>query len=153
VKRNVWIIVGIAVISTAALYFFCNEKLWCTYIDVDTNSGRMRSRVYRMHLLASETIEETRVSRLVPVELRGTNGAWKIDTMHSPFVRSPHYQFHGTIADFNRFLKLLDMYSVEDAKRKHLASTALTHLRRDLADFRNYIQKLENTVVKNDSGN
>ncbi len=96
------------------------SPLNCSHEDIDVNSGRVRHQRYLLGLRIRKSVEKSSLSRLLADEVAGQPEYWRRVNTFSPLVgHSPHYLYHGAIAQVYKLEMLWDFaHFTPEAKRQ-----------------------------------
>jgi len=109
--RRVWLaLIIFALAAPVVLYIvqfiFPSTELWCGYTDIDISTGRIRHRRYLVFCRVSERIEDSTITRLLPVDLVAAASAeWHRVHSNSPGIIK-HHVYGGAISQM-RVLEML----------------------------------------------
>ena len=120
----------ISVVDLAALLLasvgisYCSgwSRINCWTREIDINSGQSRYRRYWFWMVTKDEISTTWMSELLNGPVENASPNWHLVVTLSPGARhSPHYAFHGAIADLNTGQKIFELYDVPRDRRLALA--------------------------------
>jgi hypothetical protein len=96
----------------------------CRHEDVDIHSGRIRTTQYLLFIPVQERVEETWISQTIGPSLGPPQ--WRRVNTFSPGVHhSPHYVYHGAIAQLRSVENVQTMIPFSPPARQHVAREML----------------------------
>ncbi len=124
-------------------------RLWCEYDDVDINTGRIRQTHYVLYCKVSEKIEDSILTRTIGEFPDGVEPDWRrVNTFPLGRRYSPHYVYHGAIAQIRGVEMIWQSCPFSDEAKKHVARTILHRWQSDRSYFRagRYINDVSSTA-------
>ena len=123
------LIVLISIISLAPKY----DKVYCTYKDIDVNSGRIRVTKYILFIKVRQNILETEMSKKVKeLNIDKDEPIWKNDTIKDTiflYKKYPIGKWHGAIYACESFCKFIPLNEYPESKQRELLKICLKHLK------------------------
>jgi hypothetical protein len=112
----------------AAVRFF-----GATEIDVDTSSGRIRSRHWLGCIVVSSRTSDTKFSQFAATLGKTVEPEhWECDETHSYFEPvSPYYRYHGTADALAKFMWTCEVYRIRNDDMTQMARQILDLLAQD----------------------
>jgi len=123
-KRAIWaaVLVGIPLAAIGVYYFSGWSRVNCWTREIDINTGQTRYTRYWFWIVTKQEISPTWMSELLNVPDENTTPNWHpVVTLSPGRGHSPHYLFHGAIADLNTAQKIFELYDVPRDRRLALA--------------------------------
>lgn len=133
-KEFKWIIGSLVVLGLAYLYpiFFAWSGLCCWTEEIGLNTGRKRSRSYLFWTRISETESPTWLSSMLNTHPSLPENRWEpVNTMSPGVSFSPHYNYHGALAQIRELEMCCEQLSLSPNARLQLAEALINHWRRD----------------------
>lgn len=108
------------------------DKMYCVYIDIDVNSGRIRETRYILFIKVNQNIFETKMSKKVQVlNINKSKPIWKNDTIKDTILykKYPFGKWHGAIAACESIFKYIPLNKYPESKQRELIEICLKHLK------------------------
>ena len=106
--------------------------MYCVYIDIDVNSGRIRETKYILFMKVNQNIFETEMSKKVQVlNIDKGEPIWKNDTIKDTFLYKiyPIGKWHGAISACESLFKYVPFNKYPESKQRELIELCLNHLK------------------------
>jgi hypothetical protein len=129
-------IVAGALLAGIGVYYFSGwSAINCWTREIDINTGRTRYRRYWFWLVTKDEISPTWMSELLDVPDKDSTADWHPVVTLSPGTgHSPHYAYHGAIADLNTARAVFQRYDVPREHRLALAKAVTDSWKRTGSD-------------------
>lgn len=108
------------------------NKVYCTQIDIDINSGDIREQKFIMFFKAAETVKATSFSKMVRAMVVIQNTPiWKTVEIRDTLAYRVYIynKWHGSISACETFVKLLKTKTISNSKQKELVEQAIIYLK------------------------
>jgi len=161
-KRRIWLYVfgglplltvGVLLLALVGFWAWSAINYW-TY-EVDILSGRIRYTRYLFFVPIRQKIEDSALTCALQVEdYPGTTCEWRRVPTHSRGVRySPHYAFHGAIAQIRELELVWEMGQFTPAARRATAKRVLELWQKENDDSaaHDYIRTVADLAFRSDA--
>jgi hypothetical protein len=137
-KSLKWIIGSVILLGLVYLYpiVFPWSGLCCWTEEIGLNTGRKRNRSYLFWTRISETESPTWLSSMLSTHPPSPEDRWEpVNTMSPGVSFSPHYSYHGALAQITELEMCCERLSLSPNARLLLAEALINRWRRD-GDYR-----------------
>ena len=145
-RMVVGVILVVGSLAVAVSGIFTWSPLNCTQEEVDIRTGRLRYTWYLLYCKVSQRVEDSPLTTaLLPKAVKSVEPDWHLVNTFSPFThRSPHYVFHGAVAEIREVAAVWDMAPFQPDAKRQIAQTVITLWQRDGSEFcaTEYIESL-----------
>ena len=129
-------LLGLPLAVIGVYYFSGWSSINCWTREIDTNSGQTRYTRYWFWMVTKQEISPTWMSKLLNDPDENSRPNWQLVVTLSPGTRhSPHYFFHGAIADLDTAQKVFELYDVPGDRQLALAKAVRDSWNRTGSDF------------------
>lgn len=116
------ILAGLLFAAVGVYYFSGWSRINCWTQEIDINSGRTRYTRYWFWKVTKQEISPTWMSQLLNKTDENIAPNWHLVAAWSPGTRhSPHFAFHGAIADLDTAEKIFQLYNIPRERQIALA--------------------------------
>jgi len=136
--RTISVVVLAALLLASVGIYYCSgwSRINCWTREIDINSGRTRYTRYWFWMVTRDEISTTWMSELLNGPVENASPNWHLVVTLSPGARhSPHYAFHGAIADLNTAQMVFERYDVPRERRLALAEAIRDSWKQTSSDF------------------